>query len=463
MTDVASRWRIDEHAAVPPLVTRSGDSAGRVSCVVLATALAASVPVARHVAGSEIYLFQVAVAALALIPLLLGQSAQPVGAAVWLACIPLVGLAAVASGPDSLRTGAPLMVMCAGAPFASRGLHVRGTAHHRFVMVAFITTQSVSAAVGVAQYFGARPFAITFLAGRPQGLAGHANALGLMAGIATLLLLNALLRGYGPRWLCAPALLLNVTALVASGSLTALGATVAAVCMLLWAQRRALVLALAFLALLSLGYALSTHVTVIGSLVDTVGYRSDVVLGRQGSGDTSVEERMWTYQYAIDYLRRSPLHGVGLQNDVAGTYDGVTVVHNLLLRGWFQGGITYALWLVTLLAMLMARVLVPAAARRSNELALPASGTLLILAFASTAAFLEQPQYWLPLIYFATMVDPTDAEAVRDPRAAATEPDPGGRLPSASSRRPQHRPDVSAVRRNDGAERDHVRQDGPQP
>lgn len=62
-----------------------------------------------------------------------------------------------------------------------------------------------------------------------------------------------------------------------------------------------------------------------------------VVLGEQSGGVASAEIRFQTYNHALSYISRDPVVGVGMDSMNQSTVALDLVVHNYLLRGWYQG------------------------------------------------------------------------------------------------------------------------------
>ena len=316
---------------------------------------------------------------------------------------PLLGFAGLVTGRSSALFILPLVVLVSVGPWVMQGLLNAGPSHRRAVAVAFVTSQTASATVGCLQYLGFSPFGIPTPFGRSQGLAGHPNVLAIMASVVILGLIQRRMTARSAP-LTIYALLVNVVALIASGSISALAAAAVAIFAYVWASRRltgaSLVAAGAGLA----AFVLAMSSSYVSRLLLTIEYRVGVVSGTEsGGGAASLENRQRTYEWAWSHIQQSPLFGVGLDPAAGGTYDGVTVVHNFFLRAWYQGGITYALWFAVLIALLVGAIVGPALARQRPELAYPAAGVVLIFTFASTAAFLEQAQYWLPLIYYVAV------------------------------------------------------------
>lgn len=332
----------------------------------------------------------------------LGRLARPVFAPWW----PVLGALTVASAlltgqgvvpGASLWAGVRLGVVLALTPFVL-AFYIRE--HRRFLgwaVIGFVLVQSASAVGAVLQWGGLGFFGMYARGGRANGLAVHPNILGLMSALVVTVVLHRLL-SRAPRSTTQAVVLLplHVVAVFLSGSLSGSLALVAGG-LVVAAVHRFLIrgLVLAAVALAGVAAMAVAGAVDLGGVTQRFTERVQSVSGVGSEATGSLLERQLTYEYALDWIARSPVVGRGLDDVNAGTYNGETVVHNFLLRSWFQGGLL--LVVVALAVHVMAVVAVVRAWRRRTDAV--AAGTIAaILTYAASAAFLGQYQYWLPLL-----------------------------------------------------------------
>jgi len=373
--------------------------------------VAGAIPIQRWLPPELTEVIEKGVIVLLVISLLFGLMSKPKLSWIWLAAIVILPLAAYLSGRTSsvtasVNVGVQLAILCALAPFAL-AFHVKANPDFvRRVAGAFLTVQTISAVLGLVQLTGVETFGARAIFGRSTGLAGHPNVLGFMAAIALTLCLGILIsRNRKLRPAAFVALLINGVALVGTGSLSAMLAALTALTIVMIVSRTAImVLVAAVLGLTALTGFLVLAGFDAGILLSFVEYRVGVVTGTGASdgGAASLDTRGLTYAWAWNYLSTNPFIGVGLDPMFAGTYDGITVVHNFLLRAWYQGGILFAAWLLVAAIALILGIVLPSIAKSSN--AVPAAIIVGTLTFAWTSAFYTQTQYWLPLLLAVAMV-----------------------------------------------------------
>jgi hypothetical protein len=360
----------------------------------------------------------------------LRRTARPAGLPVWWAAAVLVPAAGVLSGlvsslPASLLEAVQLTVLCALAPAVFRYDILRTRGFLTWVVAAFLGSQTLSAAVGLYLFAGTAGTLRAALFGRAKGLAGHPNTLGIMCVIALLVALSSL-GGASPRvraglW---AVITLNAMALVATGSLSAMLAGVLGAAVLAVGRRRvALALAVSGVALLA-----GTVLALGGSsIAGFLAHRVAAVFGAGISTDrASLAVRLRTYRWAFAHIAQDPLRGVGMDGLNSGTYDGDTVVHNALLRAWYQGGFLLFAWFLAVTVVLLVLTLRAMTSRQGVGAAavIAASG-----AYAATSAAFVKPQYWLPLL-FAVALLPAAAGSGDGP--PGTRPRRAGRAGSAA-------------------------------
>lgn len=407
MTYVKSELRDTSAKASPKSVRDTAAMVTRFLWIVVAGAI----PIQRWLSPELTEVIEKGVLVLLVVSLFFGLMSKPKLSWIWLAALVILPLAAYLSGRTSsvtasLNVGVQLAILCAIAPFALAFQVKANPEFVRRVAGAFLTVQTISAVLGLVQLTGVETFGARAIFGRSTGLAGHPNVLGFMAAIALTVCLGILIsRNRKLRPAAFAALLINGVALVGTGSLSAMLAAVVALTVVMIVSRTAIMVLVAVV----LGLTALTGFLVLagfdaGILLSFVEYRVGVVTGTGASdgGAASLDTRGLTYAWAWEYLSTNPFIGVGLDPMFAGTYDGITVVHNFLLRAWYQGGILFAAWLLLAALTLVLAIVVPSIAKARN--AVPAAIIAGTLTFAWTSAFYTQVQYWLPLLLAVAMV-----------------------------------------------------------
>lgn len=367
------------------------------------SAMAACVPVSRTVFGTDISLQVAALAAMGLVLSALGYVARPPHTWLWIAGAVMIPAAGLISGANSSVSSSLLVGVMSAVMIVTQVCVITRLINERppavrHIAIWFIVGQTISAAAGVLQLLGFR-IAEGLIFGRATGLAEHPNTLGLMAIIVILISLGAWRGANGiVRIVLVGVIALNGAVLVGTGSLSAMLALAAGLFIGILAARKVIGTAVTGILVLALAGGAVAISNVEQTFLDSIFYRVAVVTGQSsgGGGAASLEVRELTYAWAWDWIDKSPILGVGLDPRNAGTFDGVTVVHNYLLRGWYQGGIIYVAWLALLTLTVTFGIVVAALRRRSDPWA--ASIVFGILVFAFTAAFLNQPQYWMPFL-----------------------------------------------------------------
>ena len=304
----------------------------------------------------------------------------------------------------------------------------------RWPVVSLVGGTCVSALFALGQAAGVGAAGPPLVQGRAMGLAGHTNILGLMCGVAAVLAVHIWL--FSTRRRVAYALGgLAGAGLVLSGSLSsALAATTGVLLLVGAAWRRGRV------GRLVVGVVLATVVVTAGSLwAESRGseFRTPLERLAQTTGQTSdistFEVRTQTYTYALEQIEREPLAARGLDDVSGASYDGKTLVHNMLIRSWYQGG-PALFGFIVVLGLTMARA-AARALRAPAGLLTPAPAVMTALwIFALTSASLLQRYFWA-MLFLSFVV------AHREVDAAGT--DDGGDVPGgardASTRRPSAR------------------------
>lgn len=327
-----------------------------------------------------------------------GLGGRPRFAGIWLVSgygglIAIFAATEVGTVGSNLRVGLQLFVLLGLGAFALAGAAQRGSQFYSRVIGAFMVTQTISSTAALVQLTGTPVLGFSTVNDRAPGLAGHPNVLGLMSAIALILCLAYALGGRNLPFV-ALAAALNVGGLLATGSLSALSACGIGLLVTAIACRvRMRALVQTGLAVL-VGFWALTSFTSFGANIETPSDRFLQVTG-QTEAVSTLEIRGDTYQYAWDSIQRNPWAGVGLSANDAASFDGFTVVHNVFLRSWFQGGTLLALGIALIVA---AAGFVALQSMRSGRDGAAAGVLVAVMFFALTSAFFEQPYYWLPVL-----------------------------------------------------------------
>lgn len=316
----------------------------------------------------------------------------------------LVSTIAIWSTGDAFthwRVGLQLSIYMAFMPWTLRGIFERSPAALWATIAGFLLGQSVSASAAVVQVMGVSVAGFGLVNGRAQGLAGNPNVLGLVSGVAAVVCAYLVLRSLGPRKLLVLTGLLNGAALIACGSISALIASVLGVLVLLAALRVPIRTPLLIAALGALVVWLLGRVGS-GSEVHTPLDRVRQVTGQTDRVATWLE-RQDSYQAALERIIVSPFAGQGL-DDASGQLPGLMLTHNVLLRGWYQGGIGIGVAFLLVYGVL-AFIILRAILRATD--AIPAAILTVVVAFSLTSAALHQEYFWMLLSAAWALATPT--------------------------------------------------------
>ena len=184
-----------------------------------------------------------------------------------------------------------------------------------------------------------------------------------------------------------------VTGLILCGSITGMGAA-AVGCLAALSRVR-------FRPITHLGFAVSAAAAVAIGLRSPTALRGGDPISRyrnvtgQTAAPSSLQDRLHTWQFALDWLSDHPLLGRGLGESTGGTYDGKRLVHNIGLLFWYQGGL---LLLIALLVILGRLIWVLGMFLRARHSLAPSllGGLTAALLFAQTAPICFQRYFWLP-------------------------------------------------------------------
>lgn len=334
-----------------------------------------------------------------------GMVARPYFAGLWIfsVCATLVAILSatnLASVRGNVFVGAQMLILLGLGAFVLRANVLRDPMFVRRVATAFLIAQTVSAAAGIAQIAGIPMLGNQAVNERAPGLAGHPNVLALMGGIAVLLCFREAFLDASRRRMVIVVAAINFAGIIASGSLSALSACLLGLIIMAISFRIRTATIIKSAAAVGVGFWLVLTYTDFGENVRTPLDRYMQVTGQTNAVST-LDIREETYGYAWQAIHDSPLFGVGLDAAYAASFDDVTVVHNVFLRAWYQGGILLA---AAIGALVLAIIVVALRAMRTRTNGAAAAILVTIMAFALTSAFFEQAYYWLPaLLAWATL------------------------------------------------------------
>lgn len=399
-----------QQAVVVQAIDKNKNSAQTTFLGALWVGVLSTVPVYRLIMTDVSPTYVYFVLALIVSCALLGRMSKPVFPNLWLAMLLVIPLASLISGTTtsvvaSAIVGIKLALLVGLAPFVLRYLITHELRFLRRACVGFLLVQTSSAAAGLIQAGGATILGREANSGRANGLAVHPNVLGVMCALAIVICLALLPRMRGwPRFLLIVVAAINVAGLVATGSLSSLiaagvGLAVLLICMRITLRAAVIGIAGATVALSGL-YMLGYDSTLVTSGIEE---RVDVVTG-VSDGVASLDIREQTYKYALNSILDDPLTGVGMDGANEATYDGSTVVHNYLLRGWYQGGL---LMFIIILAFTAAMFVIIFRSLRQSDHGIAVASIATMLTFAATSAFYDQQQYWIPLLVAVATVTPS--------------------------------------------------------
>jgi len=358
-------------------------------------------PFQRHLEGR---IYQIAVFCIVLVLFISAFSSpgvRPIAAKFWILSAFLIPVAGLFSGTssnveDSFTVSILFAAMFGCAPFAL-ARSARGRKTGTWLVICFLSSQSISALVGLTSMAGVVIVEDGVMNDRAAGLAGHPNRLGFMALCAVLLTVALLLRrGAKPTVLLTGVALINFAALLATGSLSAISSTLVGLLLLSYIHRRHIGKLLPGVLLLAVALSMLPKFHAIYlSAVQFIANRFVTVTESSG-GASSINVRRDTYTFALERIRSDPFLGVGMDSTNAVTDDGKTVVHNYLLHAWFQGGIL--LLFVFLGASIIAIYILFQTLKNKELWGFSASLGVACLVFASTSAWFVEQFYWIPLL-----------------------------------------------------------------
>lgn len=364
---------------------------------VVVVAISFSLPISRLLPTSALSLL---ICAYLVGMMAIFRARMPFGGLWWpLASLLAAGATFVASYQSddvlsSVIIGGQIVVMLGVAPFALRWIATEAPRAVVQGAVAFTLAQTVSSAAALYQASGGRVLNIGSLFGRAPGLAGHPNVLGVYASLAFFLALTYLLRHESARRAVAVIAMINLGALIASGSLSSLISF--GLALFLYSRAHGT----QWRTYVKTGIGLVAAIAVVSRLpIFSDTFRSPAERFFQVTGQTNevstLDLRIRTVNYAWARILQEPVFGAGLDDQSGGTFDQFTLTHNAIVRSWFQGGL---LLFVAFSIAYGVIVIAMVRAVRSTSGALPVAMITVVLAFSLTAAFFQQPAYWLPVL-----------------------------------------------------------------
>lgn len=259
------------------------------------------------------------------------------------------------------------------------------------------------------QAMGIAPTASSGL-GRSEGLSLHPNALGGILALAIILGLNNMIQGHNPR-IFAPAVGVAVVGITASGSVSGmLSAFVGSAAVIAVTRQPKRIVALLIAVPLLIGAvavfqdAAQFSVSPMERLSQTRGL---------GVGPSTIETRLDTIRVAWEHIRLSPFVGVGLDDASGGTDRESTLVHNMIFRIWYQGGVVLLIAIVIALAS-MSRGAAWGKPRLQSPSATGIRGAMLgALVFGMTGPALFERWFWLPFLLGSALVEISAMESAQ--------------------------------------------------
>lgn len=341
----------------------------------------------------------------------LGKLQRPVGQMVWLtaAYLAVIGVVSSSIHADSLAghmlIGAQVVFFIALGPYALRYLAaVPGL--QSAAAGALLAGQTVSALAAIIQASGTSVLGAKVLYGRAPGLAGHPNVVGVLSSVAIVVFLHLIFKSNRRKVLWMLGLIVNIGALLASGSISSLIACSVGVLVFMSAARVSVRVPL----LITGGAAAALW--GIGQMGQAGIMRGPYERFLQVTGQTSAEStldiRQNTYAYAWERIQTDPLFGRGLDYSSGATFDNVTLTHNVLLRAWFQGGLALGLAFAIIYCLIIG-LAIHAIVRGVDAVIVGVMAVL--VGFSLTSAALQQGYFWLLIIGALSLIERSTSAA----------------------------------------------------
>lgn len=235
----------------------------------------------------------------------------------------------------------------------------RSDASYRILLITFAASIFVNL-IGVAAqwYLGHNLFGVEADWGRYTGFSEHPNELGMHAALV-LMVLPVLLKRISSRAMhlcCVVVALAAIICLLFAASMTAaIAVTCAALMFVLHSLSRGNVVPFATLCAACVAIVIVAGVSAEQMSENSLSER----LMRQADstvGDSTLGSRIDTYRLAFDRISENPLVGAGSSTSDSFLADGYNV-HNIFLRGLYEGGMFALLGLVSIYAFVAFDVL----------------------------------------------------------------------------------------------------------
>lgn len=261
---------------------------------------------------------------------------------------------------------------------------------------AFVIGASLSALAAIAQVtVGLSIPGSEIVFGRVPGLNTHVNGQGGVLAVAAALAFALVVNGVGRR-VNSIAVILAFVGLILAGSVTGMLGAVIGILAVLITRGVTMRTVVFFTASVAAIWVLASN---IQSLIPGVSSPLDRLRDTTGNGQDvgTLALRLYTDEFAWRGILNSPIFGVGLDPVAGGTYDGVTLTHNMLLLTWYQGGIfLFVAFLLVLIAT--ARLLFQTHNRKSIAGSALMGGVAAAFACAMTAPVLFDRFFWISFV-----------------------------------------------------------------
>jgi O-antigen ligase len=228
------------------------------------------------------------------------------------------------------------------------------------------------------------------MSGRLVGLNVHPNGQGGTLAVAFVYCAGRL--GSERRFVWLIPLLSCLIGIIMSGSISATVVTAVGTSFVIWRLKRRVRTLLSIAALSLIG-----TVVAISLQGDRAAFLTPVQRFSSATGQTGISTlslRLETIRFAWQHVRKSPFLGVGLSQDHAGTFNGVTATHNMGLLAWYQGGVI----LFLAVNILLVAALIASSRAKSEFGVVLSGGAMTAILFAQTGPSFVDRYVWIPVI-----------------------------------------------------------------
>jgi hypothetical protein len=257
---------------------------------------------------------------------------------------------------------------------------------------AFVVGASASGLAAVMANFGfVLPWVHGQVSDRLAGLNVHPNGQGGTLAVAFVLSAGLIASQRQFRWILA--LLSCFLGLIMSGSISATTVTVIGTLFTIWRLKKRMWTVLAISAFSFVGWAAVLALQGQRAAFLTPAERLSSATGRTGTSTLAL--RMESIRFAWRHIVSSPFFGVGLSEEHARTFNGVTATHNMEMLAWYQGGAL----LFAGVCLLVVMGIVASLKARETLATVFSGGAITALLFAQTGPSLIDRYVWLPVIW----------------------------------------------------------------